>query len=53
VQARGDCGALGSPKLTSKGTPMRKGQCHNCGTYGHWAKDCKQSKRKEKKEPPQ
>jgi hypothetical protein len=33
---------------------MRKGQCHNCGTYGHWAKDCKQqSKRKEKKEPPQ
>lgn len=23
------------PKLTSKGTPKRKGRCRNCGIYGH------------------
>jgi hypothetical protein len=40
-------------KLTSQGTPRRKGRCRNCGIYGHWAQDCKRPKRekKEQKQP--
>jgi hypothetical protein len=47
--ARPDGGASGEVKLTSEGTPRRKGRCRNCGIYGHWAEDCKRPK-KEKKE---
>jgi hypothetical protein len=36
------------PKLTSKGTPRRKGRCRNCGIYGHWAQDCKRPKKDDK-----
>jgi transposase InsO family protein len=45
-------GGNGTVKLTSEGTPRRKGRCHNCGIYGHWAQDCKRPKkeRKERKE---
>lgn len=28
-------------KLTSMGTPRRKGKCRKCGIYGHWGKECK------------
>jgi hypothetical protein len=28
-------------KLTSMGTPRRKGKCRKCGIYGHFAKECK------------
>jgi hypothetical protein len=28
-------------KLTSEGTPRRKGRCRNCGIYSHWRVDCK------------
>lgn len=35
-------------KLTSQGTPRRKGRCRNCGIYGHWAEDCKRPKRDKK-----
>ena len=47
--ARQDGGAPSQVKLTSMGTPGRKGRCHNCGIYGHWAEDCKRPK-KDKKE---
>jgi hypothetical protein len=36
-------------KLTSEGTPRRKGRCRNCGIYGHWKQDCKRP-RKERRE---
>jgi hypothetical protein len=36
-------------KLTSEGTPRRKGRCRNCGIYGHWKLDCKRP-RKERRE---
>ncbi|CAD6221564.1 unnamed protein product [Miscanthus lutarioriparius] len=48
--ARSDGRASALVKLTSEGTPRRKGRCRNCGIYGHWAQDCKRPK-KEKKEP--
>jgi len=48
--ARSEGGASGEVKLTSEGTPRRKGRCRNCGIYGHWEQDCKRPK-KEKKEP--
>jgi transposase InsO family protein len=38
------------PKLTSEGTPRRKGRCRNCGIYGHWKEDCKKPPRRERKE---
>jgi hypothetical protein len=37
-------------KLTSMGTPRRKGRCRNCGVYGHWAEDCKKPKKERKEE---
>ena len=40
----------GTVKLTSKGTPRRKGRCRNCGIYGHWAEDCKRPKKQKKEE---
>ena len=40
----------GPVKLTSEGTPRRKGRCRNCGFYGHWKEDCKRPPRKERKE---
>ncbi|CAD6254091.1 unnamed protein product [Miscanthus lutarioriparius] len=43
----------GGVKLTSEGTPRRKGRCRNYGIYGHWAQDCKRPKKEKKKEPKQ
>jgi len=40
----------GTVKLTSEGTPRRKGRCRNCGIYGHWAEDCKRPKKQKKEE---
>ncbi|CAD6257719.1 unnamed protein product [Miscanthus lutarioriparius] len=37
--ARSDGGGSGAIKLTSKGTPRRKGHYRNCGIYGHWVRD--------------
>jgi cell fate (sporulation/competence/biofilm development) regulator YlbF (YheA/YmcA/DUF963 family) len=34
----GGSGGQGTVKLTSEGTPRRKGRCRNCGIYGHWPK---------------
>ncbi|CAD6273156.1 unnamed protein product [Miscanthus lutarioriparius] len=42
--------AAGNVKLTSEGTPRRKGRCRNCGIYGHWAEDCKRPKKQKKEE---
>jgi transposase InsO family protein len=42
--------APGATKLTSEGTPRRKGRCRNCGIYGHWAEDCKRPKKQKKEE---
>jgi hypothetical protein len=50
---RSDGGASGEVKLTSEGTPRRKGRCRNCGIYGHWEQDCKRPKKEKKKEPAQ
>ncbi|XP_066373369.1 uncharacterized protein [Miscanthus floridulus] len=49
---RGDRGDKKEPvvKLTSMGTPRRKGRCRNCGLYGHWAEDCKKPKKERKEE---
>jgi hypothetical protein len=52
---RSDVGSSGSSnkgKLTSKGTPRRKGRCKNCGIYGHWAQDCKRPKKDDKEHKP-
>ncbi|CAD6339154.1 unnamed protein product [Miscanthus lutarioriparius] len=46
-------GNNGGVKLTSMGTPRRKGHCRNCGIYGHWAEDCKRPKKEKKKEAQQ
>jgi len=43
----------GTVKLTSEGTPRRKGRCRNCGIYGHWAEDCKRPKKQKKEEKQQ
>jgi hypothetical protein len=32
-------------KLTTEGTPRRKGHCRNFGIYGHWKLDCKRPKK--------
>ena len=49
---RGDRGDKKEPvvKLTSEGTPRRKGRCRNCGLYGNWKEDCKKPKRERKEE---
>jgi hypothetical protein len=39
-------GSSNMVKLTSEGTLRRKGRCHNCGIFGHWAQDCKRPKEK-------
>jgi len=46
-------GNNGGVKLTSMGTPRRKGCCRNCGIYGHSAEDCKRPKKEKKKEAQQ
>jgi hypothetical protein len=53
--ARSDGGASKPVKLTSEGTPRRKGRCRNCGIYGHWEQDCKRPRKDKKKEqaPPE
>lgn len=53
--ARSDGGASKPVKLTSEGTPRRKGRCRNCGIYGHWDQDCKRPRKDKKKEqaPPE
>lgn len=33
-----------SARLTSMGTPRRKGRCRKCGLYGHWEKECMNKK---------
>lgn len=48
----GGSGSSNAVKLTSEGTPRRKGRCQNCSIYGHWAQDCKRPKKeKEAKQP--
>ncbi|WVZ50199.1 hypothetical protein U9M48_001476 [Paspalum notatum var. saurae] len=37
-------------KLTSEGTPRRKGRCRNCGIYSHWAKECRKPKKERREE---
>jgi hypothetical protein len=37
-------------KLTTEGTPRRKGRCRNCGIYGHWKQDCKRPKKDHREE---
>ena len=51
--AHSDGGAIGPVKLTSEGTPRRKGRCRNCGIYGHWAQDCKRPKEKKEARQPE
>jgi hypothetical protein len=46
--AHSDGGASKPVKLTSEGTPRRKGRCRNCGIYGHWEQDCKRPKKEKK-----
>lgn len=46
----GGSGSFSKGKLTSQGTPRRKGRCQNCGIYGHWAQDCKRPKRDKKEQ---
>ena len=38
------------PRLTSMGTPRRRGKCKKCGIYGHWAKECKTPAKEERQE---
>jgi hypothetical protein len=49
----GSSGSFSKQKLTSQGTPRRKGRCRNCGIYGHWPQDCKCPKREKGKEQKQ
>ena len=37
-------------KLTSMGTPRRKGKCCKCGIYGHFTKECKTKELKEERQ---
>jgi hypothetical protein len=37
-------------KLMLMDTPCRKGNCHKCGIYGHWAKECKNVPNEERQE---
>ena len=43
-------GGQGTVKITSEGTPRRKGRCRNCGIYGRWAEDCNRHKKERKQE---
>lgn len=49
---RGDQGEKKEPvvKLTSMGSPRRKGRCRACGIYGHWVEDCKRPKKEKEEE---
>jgi hypothetical protein len=51
AQPRSEGGTSGSVKLTSEGTPRRKGRCRKCDIYGHWAVDYKRSRKEKAKEP--
>jgi len=53
AMARPNGAAPEQVKLTSMGTPRRKGRCRNCGIYGQWAEDCKRPPKKEKKDEAQ
>jgi hypothetical protein len=35
-------------KLTSMGTPRRRGRCKKCKIYGHYAKECKTNLKEDK-----
>jgi hypothetical protein len=37
-------------KLTTEGTPRRKGRYCNCGIYDHWKQDCKRPKKDHREE---
>lgn len=37
-------------RLTSMGTPRRKGRCNKCKVYGHFARECKAKPKEERKE---
>jgi len=37
-------------RLTSMGTPRRKGRCNKCKIYGHFAKECKTKMKEEKQD---
>ncbi|XP_066357865.1 uncharacterized protein [Miscanthus floridulus] len=50
-RARGGGDARDSgAKLTSMGTPRRKGRCNKCKIYGHFARECKTKPKEEKQE---
>jgi hypothetical protein len=51
--SRSEGGASGPVKLTSEGTSRRKGRCWKCGIYGHWAIDCKHSKKDKEQQQPE
>jgi hypothetical protein len=48
--ARSDGGNSEGVKLTSEGTPRRKGRCRNCHIYGHGEQDSKRPKKEKKKD---
>jgi hypothetical protein len=47
TRARGGDMHDSGAKLTSMGTPRRKGKCRKCGIYGHWGKECKKAPKEE------
>jgi hypothetical protein len=48
--ARGENNGGEEVKLTSEGTPRRKGRCRNCNIYGHYEQDYKRPKKEKKKD---